>query len=285
MRLSRRNKIIVSVLACLVVLPTGIVFGLNRYVNDTGVPLTDSLFPEGAPKKLLAVFAHPDDEITVAGSLRRMSEEPDSEITIAYLTRGEAANVPKTSLSDLAERRTVEANDAGRVLGADNVELFDLPDSGLPAADATGARGIVSDLIDKYRPSVVVSFDDRVGFYGHPDHEQVGVWVKGVLGDRRHEPLFPVKHFYQATLPDSMISVAKELSPTFRDMYPADPAQGLPKPTVAMAVDSVGGEKRAALDAHASQVTVLQAVQPGYDKLPSWIYFRILSREYFTKVF
>jgi N-acetylglucosamine malate deacetylase 2 len=58
-----------------------------------------------------------------------------------------------------------------------------------------------------------------------------------------------------------------------------------PKPTVAVSISSPGAAKRAALDAHVSQVTVLQAVQPGYDKLPSWIYFRILSREYFTRVF
>ncbi|WP_144119884.1 PIG-L deacetylase family protein [Catellatospora sichuanensis] len=285
MRVTRRNKILLSVLACVLVLPVVTVFGLNRYVNDTSVPLTDSLFPESAPKRLLAIFAHPDDEITVAGSLRRMSEEADAEITIAYLTRGEAADVPKVSLSDLAERRTVEANNAGKVLGADNVELFDFRDSELPKADAAKAQETISALIDEYRPSVVISFDDRVGFYGHPDHAQVGVWVKTVLNTRRHAPDFPVKHFYQATLPESMISVAKDLSPTFRDMYPSDPAQGLPEPTVAMTVDSVASEKRAALDAHVSQVTVLQAVQPAYDKLPSWIYFRILSREYFTQIF
>ncbi|GHJ46646.1 hypothetical protein Cs7R123_39880 [Catellatospora sp. TT07R-123] len=285
MHLTRRKKIIISVLACLVLLPAGVVFGLNRYVNDTDVPLVDSLLPANEPKRLLAIFAHPDDEITVAGSLRVMSEEPGADLTLAYLTRGEAANVPKSSPQDLAARRTVEVDDARKALGVDHLELFDYPDSGLPAADPAGPKKAISDLIDRYQPTVVVSFDNRVGFYGHPDHEQVGIWVDQVLAERRHEAGFPVWHFYQATLPESMITVAKKLSPTFRDMYPGDPAQGLPVPTAAMAIDGVAGSKRAALDAHVSQVGVLQAVQPGYDKLPSWIYFRILSREYFTQVF
>lgn len=285
MRLSRRAKIIIAVLVVLALLPVGVVYGLFRYVNDTSVPLADSLLPADGPQRLLAIFAHPDDEITVAGSLRRMSEQDGSEITLAYLTRGEAADVPKQSPQDLAARRTVEVDNARKELGVDHLELFDFPDGGLPAVDPAAPKKAISDLIDKYQPSVVVSFDETIGFYGHEDHAQVGVWVAEVMRDRRAESAFPVRRYYQATLPQSMITVAKKLSPTFRDRYPDDPALGLPAPTVAMSIVSAGSQKRAALDAHVSQVGILQAVQPGYDQLPSWIYFRILSREYFTQVF
>ena len=280
-RLNRRWKIVAITVAVLIVLPVALVFGLNRYVNDTSVPLADTLFPGDGPKRLLAVFAHPDDEITMAGTLRRMADEPGAEITVAYLTRGEAAEVPKKSPQDLAQRRTVEIEDAAGILGAKPLELFDFPDGGLPAADATAAKATISGLIEKYRPTVVVSFDEKVGFYGHADHRQVGIWVAEVLRADRGS----VTAYYQATLPESMISVAKDLSPTFKTHYPTDPAQGLPAPTVAVSISSQGAAKREALDAHVSQVTILQAVQPGYDLLPSWIYFRILSREYFTRVF
>ena len=84
----------------------------DAFVGNTYVMLTrfEAAFPEDSLTRCRigdAWGTRPDDEITVAGSLRRMSEEADAEITIAYLTRGEAADVPKTSLSDLAERRTV----------------------------------------------------------------------------------------------------------------------------------------------------------------------------------
>jgi LmbE family N-acetylglucosaminyl deacetylase len=282
---TRRAKIITTVLVVLALLPVGLVYGLFRYVNDTGVPVTDSLLPADGPKRLLAIFAHPDDEITVAGSLRRMSQEIGSEITLAYLTRGEAADVPKESPAELAKRRTVEVDDARQALGVDHLALFDYPDGGLPATDPAGPKKDISDLIDMYQPTVVVSFDEKIGFYGHADHAQVGVWVGEVVRARQAEKDFPVQHYYQATLPQSMIKVAKKLSPTFRDRYPDDPALGLPAPTVAMSIVSAGGQKRAALDAHVSQTGILQAVQPGYDQLPSWIYFRILSREYFTQIF
>ncbi|HEX6684127.1 MAG TPA: PIG-L deacetylase family protein [Candidatus Limnocylindrales bacterium] len=280
-RIPRRWKILIAAVAVLLVLPAGLVFGLNRYVNDTDVPLAGSLFPATGPKRLLAIFAHPDDEITMAGTLRRMADENGADITLAYLTRGEAASVPKKSPQELAQRRTAEMRTTGSILGAKRVELFDFPDSGLPQADAVAAKALIARLIDEYQPSVVVSFDEKVGFYGHADHKQVGIWVAEVLRANRG----PVTAYYQATLPESMISVAKDLSPTFKTHYPADPALGLPEPTIAVSISAQGSVKRAALDAHVSQVTVLQAVQPGYDMLPSWIYFRILSREYFTRVF
>ncbi|NUT36584.1 MAG: PIG-L family deacetylase [Hamadaea sp.] len=285
MRLSRRAKIIIAILVVLALLPVGLVYGLFRYVNDTSVPVADSLLPDDGPKKLLAIFAHPDDEITVAGSLRRMSEQDGSELTLAYLTRGEAADVPKQSPQELAGRRTVEVDDARKELGVDHLELFDYPDGGLPAVDPAGPEKVISDLVDKYRPTVVISFDEKIGFYGHEDHAQVGRWVADVMRERRAEAGFPVQRYYQATLPQSMIKVAKQLSPTFQERYPDDPALGLPAPTVAMSIVSAGARKRAALDAHVSQTGILQAVQPGYDQLPSWIYFRILSREYFTRIF
>lgn len=280
-RLSRRAKVLVSLVAVVLVLPVAVVFGLHRYVNDPSVPLSDSLFPPSAPKRLLAIFAHPDDEITMAGTLRRLSDEEGAQTTVAYLTRGEAAEVPKESPQELAERRTAEIEAARIELNIDHLELFDFPDGGLPQTHAAQAKSAISGLIDRYQPTLVLSFDEKVGFYGHPDHRQVGIWVAEVLRDNRG----PVQAYYQATLPESMIELAKELSPTFQTHYPQDPAQGLPKPTVAVSIRNQGAAKRAALDAHVSQTTVLQAVQPAYDKLPSWIYFRILSREYFTKVF
>ena len=93
---------------------------------------------------------------------------------------------------------------------------------------------------------------------------------------------FPVRRLYQATLPTSMVKLALKLVDAFRTRYPKDPAQGLPAPDVAIRIPSQAASKRAVLDAHTTQVKIIADVQPGYDKVPAWLYYRLFNREYYA---
>ena len=42
-------------------------------VNDLKTPLSKDLFPFGAQRRAMAIWAHPDDEITSAGTLAEMA--------------------------------------------------------------------------------------------------------------------------------------------------------------------------------------------------------------------
>jgi LmbE family N-acetylglucosaminyl deacetylase len=254
----------------------------NNRVNDSDVPLADSLLIPGAPKTVLAVWAHPDDEITSAGTLARLAKEEGARVVLVYMSRGEAAKGLGYSADELARLRPPEAQAAGRALGASRVVVLDYPDGGLPGVDATAAKAAIRKIVDEEKPSVVISFDERVGFYGHPDHAQTGRWVRAVVDEGAAEPGFPVKRLYQATLPRSLIKLALKLVDAFRTRYPKDPAQGLPAPDVAIRIPSQAASKRAVLDAHTTQVKIIADVQPGYDRVPAWLYYRLFDREYYA---
>ena len=49
-----------------------------------------------------------------------------------------------------------------------------------------------------------------------------------------------------------------------------------------MPIASQAYAKRAVLDAHKSQVKVIDDVQPFGRRLPPWLYYRLFDREYFT---
>nr|QQZ49957.1 hypothetical protein JKL49_25225 [Phenylobacterium glaciei] len=49
-----------------------------------------------------------------------------------------------------------------------------------------------------------------------------------------------------------------------------------------MPIARFAAAKRRLLDVHLSQAKVIADVQPGYDKLPAWLYYRLFDREYFT---
>lgn len=255
---------------------------LNHTVNDEDVPVAKTLLVKGAPRTVLAVWAHPDDEITSAGTLARLAKEEGARLVLVYMSRGEAAKGLGYSAEELARLRPPEAQAAGKALGAARVVVLDYPDGGLPGVDPALAEAAIRAVIDEERPSVVVSFDERVGFYGHPDHAQVGRWVRAVVEKGLTEQGFPVRRLYQATLPKSMVDIALKLVDAFRTRYPREPGKGLPAPDLAIDIPSQAASKRAVLDAHATQVKIIADVQPGYDRLPGWLYYRLFDREYYA---
>ncbi|WP_064093050.1 PIG-L deacetylase family protein [Rossellomorea aquimaris] len=253
---------------------------LNGYINDKSITVEETLISKGDPQKLLAIFAHPDDEIMVAGTLHKLAED-GVDITSLYLTRGEAG--PTGNLvpqEKLGAERTKEMKEVAKILEINQLQIFDYPDGGLQNEDPAVIKKTITKAIQKSKPSIIITFDDKLGLYGHSDHLLTGKYVKEVLVD----DAYTVRHLYQMTLPQPMIDTALKISTTFKERYPKNPEDGLPKPTVAIKMASEAKEKKAVVEAHKTQWQVTGDVQPLHDKIPYWLYYRIFDREYFTKV-
>lgn len=246
-------------------------------LNDMKVPIGRDLFASGAPRRIMAIWAHPDDEVTSAGTLSALARG-GAHLTLVYLTAGEAARDTGYSREELAVVRHEEAKAAGALLGASHVKVLDFPDSGLAATDPAVAKAAIAGLIERFQPGVIVSFDEQVGFYGHPDHVQTGRWVREVVDEGAPS----VTRLYQATLPKALVSLALKLVQAFRDNYPSDPARGLPPATLAFPIAAQAKAKRQLLDVHKSQARIIADVQPYYDRVPAWLYYRLFDREYFA---
>lgn len=125
------------------------------------------LFRKSKVKKLLAVFAHPDDESFVSGGLFQAAKEVNIKTALVCLTRGERG---KNGLKkgDLKQIREEELKRAVKILGIDELSLWNYPDANLKR---TKSRWIpkVGKLIEKINPDILVTFDHS-GITGHPDH-------------------------------------------------------------------------------------------------------------------
>src|SRR5205809_7503455 len=130
-----------------------------------------------APKRVLSIHAHPDDqEFTVAGTLAKWARA-GSEIVTVCLTRGEAGSNRSTPADMTRERlakiREEEQRAACRVLGIAEVVFLDHADGVLqPTMEM---RRELTRLVRRHRPDAVVCGDPTVRFYGtrymnHPDH-------------------------------------------------------------------------------------------------------------------
>ncbi len=134
-------------------------------------------------KRLLGIFAHPDDEGVMSGALLQYSTS-GAETGLVCATRGEVGEIADPALAtpeNLGEVREGELRAATEVLGAHNLWFLDYRDSGmagtpenqdprsLAQASAAQVVGKLVGIIRQFRPQVMVTFDETGG-YGHPDH-------------------------------------------------------------------------------------------------------------------
>lgn len=134
--------------------------------------------------RLLAVFAHPDDESFACGGTLAHYAKKGFAVTLVCATRGEAGEISDASLAtrdNLAEVRERELRNAADALGVTELVLLDYRDSGMAGTPENGhprAFGnadpdeVVRELVGivrRSRPHAVITFDPNGG-YGHPDH-------------------------------------------------------------------------------------------------------------------
>lgn len=280
-------KITVIILLSAVTLLSFFVLYLRYQLKKHRQPqVVHQTFPlPAATRTVMIIFAHPDDEIAIAGTLAQMKQQNDLQIVGVYLTAGEAGKtgglVPKEKL---AETRMQELQNAGQILGFQELEMLGFPDSGLKNISPDTAKAALLTVIERYRPQVIISFDDKVGLYGHPDHLHTGRWLLELCRQHADSVGFPVRQVYCPTLTDGMIELAMTLSQTFKRNYPQDPAKGLPPPDFGVSISEQGKEKLQAIQAHRTQKHIFDDVFPFHDCIsPQW-YFRLFGEEYYALI-
>lgn len=128
---------------------------------------------------VLAIAAHPDDELFGAGYLAKLASE-GHELYILCTTRGEGGEVgepPVGPKSRLGEFRTVEMQGSGAALGAREVWFLDFVDPWMEIggealaidADPLTFVGALVERIGALKPDAVITHGSN-GEYGHPQH-------------------------------------------------------------------------------------------------------------------
>lgn len=243
--------------------------------------------PAGRPT-LVALHAHPDDESIFTGGLLARAARSGWRTVVVLATSGEAGSVPGYEVDDTGAHRRAEAAAACAVLGVDRLVLLPFTDSGM-LGRAAGDRRLagthplevveaIEAVLEGESPSVVTTYDEH-GIYGHPDHVAVhcvgrlladaGVAVYEATLDRRH----------LGRMRDELIG-RRVLAPW---RWPLDLTGrlGIDGDDELLHLDlEPDGElavKRAALAAHASQVTFA----PEFMGIPPGAFHRLLAHEWF----
>ncbi|MDJ0978235.1 MAG: PIG-L family deacetylase [Erythrobacter sp.] len=142
-----------------------------------------------APPSMLAILAHPDDEITIAPVLSRVARS-GGEVTLVFATSGDAG--PGSSElargEELAQLREKEGRCAAFALGLDEPVFWKLGDGELAtmarADDSAAKRALAQtrEAILAAKPEVVVTWGPDGG-YGHADHRMISALVTQVVAE------------------------------------------------------------------------------------------------------
>ncbi|RPI07380.1 MAG: GlcNAc-PI de-N-acetylase [Actinobacteria bacterium] len=141
------------------------------------------------PLTLMAVHAHPDDESSSTGGVLARYADEGVRTVVVTCTNGELGDAPDGikpgdeghDEAEVARIRLGELERACETLGVAHLELLGYHDSGMVdwehkarpdvfcnvAVDDAAER--LSALFERYRPDVVVTYDE-LGGYDHPDH-------------------------------------------------------------------------------------------------------------------
>jgi LmbE family N-acetylglucosaminyl deacetylase len=145
------------------------------------------------PKRLLGVFAHPDDESFCAGGTFASYVATGAEVMVVSATRGEAGQIRSAGAATrrtLARAREQELHLACQRLGVQHAKCLDHRDGMLQEVDQEVLIGEVVGIIRTFRPDVVITFGSDGG-YGHPDHIAISAATTAACmrsADSRHFP-------------------------------------------------------------------------------------------------
>jgi LmbE family N-acetylglucosaminyl deacetylase len=182
-------------------------------------------------QRLLAVFAHPDDEAFGTGGTLAHYAATGMRVTLICATKGEVGEIADPELATpatLDRVREAELRCAAETLGVDEVIFLGYRDSGMAGTQENDdprafmnipEQEVISRLVSiirQVRPNVVVTFEPNGG-YGHPDHIAVHshtVAAFHAAGDLNQHPdqgpVWQPQRLFFAAIPRSFFHAMRE---------------------------------------------------------------------------
>lgn len=225
------------------------------------VPMCAQLFAQKPPEQIrvLVIGAHPDDPDWYAGGTARRFVEQGHVVRLVALTNGNAGHFEQGG-GQLAKRRLLEAQCAGKVIGAEYVVLGNDDGKLMPTLEN---REEVIRQIREFRADLVLTH--RPDDY-HPDHRNTGLLVRDAA--------------YMVTVPNIVANTPHlRTNPVFAylgdDFTKPNPIE----PDVVVSIDSVIEKKIDMFHCHVSQMyewlpyneRILEQVPEGDAERREWM--------------
>ena len=234
---------------------------------------------------LLAIFAHPDDEVFRCGGTLALLSRNGVRVQVLTATRGQAGSCgdpPLCSPQELGAVREAELRCACQALGILPPRVLDYQDGTLAEVNEEEAITRIMAVLRELQPQVLLTWPPH-GLSGHPDHIAVSRWAARAFERAIAEGMVGPLVVYHLAAPQS---IAQRLG--------LSQLHATPDEQVAVTVDvgAVWEQKLTAIGCHRTQLgesPILKAplerqrlflgvehfqratVRLGRDLLPAWL--------------
>lgn len=217
-------------------------------------------------KRLLLVFAHPDDESFSCGGTAAKYVNAGWNVDLICATRGEAGSrgpYVGTSQDHLGDLRQKEMQKAGIALGIHSITFLGYRDGTLKMQTPGELEDIVHKKMEELVPDAVVT-SDTTGTNNHPDHikmcfvttyafQKYAAWIEKRLKDQEvTAQVFP--KLYYACMPESVAEYLKKKKIVPGESF-GKPWRGTPDKNITTVINIMkfAKAKKNALTSHISQ--------------------------------
>ncbi|HWE27281.1 MAG TPA: PIG-L family deacetylase [Polyangia bacterium] len=177
--MTRRWPLVVAVVVALAIV---LVAWVRSLFHEPHARRIASLVDELHAHSIVAVFAHPDDEIKVCGLLGDAGARKDVVARVISVALGDGGIVsPEFPRADLPRVREAELRRHAALLGVRDVEVWPYRDGHVSAAPPGELEARIIARLRQWQPDVVLTFDPAGGFSAHPDHLRVGAATRAAF--------------------------------------------------------------------------------------------------------
>lgn len=241
---------------------------------------------------IVVVFAHPDDEGSVAGTIARHAR--NGRVVGVCATRGELGEISDPSLAtpdNLGEVREGELRRAYAELGVTDVRFLGYRDSGMDGTEGNGdprafmnadpneAAGRIAEILREVGPALVITFEETGG-YGHPDHLAAHRFTTEAFKAAGNHGRLLYAGFPRSLMLD-MFGRAKDAGEDVGFFSELDITKlGLPEDAIDFVIDTseMSEQKLAAFRQHKTQFSEEEGF---FSRFPDDVRERFFAREYY----
>lgn len=276
----------IIILLCVVICGcknTQLNYGQIAQMQDASVPLWE--IQDANPQKVMFIFPHPDDEITCAGTIAKMKAN-NWEVYLLTLTKG----------SDEQDKtiRSNEWNAAAKSLGYDKTLLTDFYNNSWedimhkkvlfwPESHDSISSLIYNTILD-WQPDVLITYDDAIGGYGHPEHFLSAQIVRELFTTHSGTTGFSPQHLYQITLPLALENFIVADLPAYKMAIEQYGVEGLPEPDLAVDITPYWPAKRNAAACYQSQAEILNKFYLLPSNTDTAAHYATFNKEYYREI-
>ncbi len=264
---------VLGIVAALAALAAAAIFFRFRYFfSDSAARHVRSLAADLGAKRILAVFAHPDDEQLIGGFLTS-AKASGAYVAMVTATKGEAGTQSPVVCrqSELGLIRQAEVLKNGFALGIDEQQVWDYPDGGVPDVPLDMLVARVEAAMQSIMPDLVIAFWPASGATGHKDHMRMGLVAEKAIesmqarGHAGHGPRFVAYPLIPAR---SLLKLGRRTGKFV--------AENQPLPTHSTPTDIAA--KLRGWRIHAAQANYASRAY----KMPTWLIYLIWNKEFYA---